>query len=209
MSSCGHKNLIDDYLLNRLGEDEKARFEDHFFNCSACFEELKAREEILSVIKHRSGEIFAGGLETGVAAPRAAWKWRPWLAAAGLIAVAGLSLILFLPHRPESEPVFTLGQEDVMRGEVLELISPGDITGPFPVFFEWKPLSRKARYILFLYDQELIWSEETDDSRLAVPEEITKLFQPGRTYSWEVKAYSPPGTMITASTRARFRTAGD
>ncbi|MBN2198304.1 MAG: zf-HC2 domain-containing protein, partial [Candidatus Aminicenantes bacterium] len=47
MNSCPHRKLIDDYLLNRLGEDEKNRFEEHFFNCRFCFEELKAREEVV------------------------------------------------------------------------------------------------------------------------------------------------------------------
>jgi len=82
MNSCRFRQAIDDYLLQRLGEEEKAGFEEHFFNCRDCFEELKAREEILRVIKARGGEIFTGGAEPAGEAiepgRRAALRFKPW-----------------------------------------------------------------------------------------------------------------------------------
>ncbi|OGD10329.1 MAG: hypothetical protein A2Y86_04105 [Candidatus Aminicenantes bacterium RBG_13_62_12] len=214
MNSCWFHGLIDDYLLNRLGENEKMRLEEHFFNCRACFEEVKTREELLRVIKNRGAEIFVQSPEPGAEkAPTfgrsAALRLRPWWALAALAAVGGLFLFLFLPNRPGRSPVFTLGENEAVRGETLELISPLDEAASVPRFFEWKPLSRNVRYVLFLYGQELIWSGETDEGRIAFPEEISRQLRPGQMYSWEVKAYSPPGTLITASRRAEFRLAED
>ncbi|MBM3296102.1 MAG: zf-HC2 domain-containing protein [Candidatus Aminicenantes bacterium] len=209
MNSCRFRQAIDDYLLQRLGEEEKAGFEEHFFNCRDCFEELKAREEILRVIKARGGEIFTGGAEPAGEAiepgRRAALRFKPWWGMAALAAAAALVLILYLPRRQAPSPVFTLGQDEIVRGETLVLLSPAGPVGPAGILFEWQPLSRKARYALFLYEGELLWSVETDDTRLELPEEWRQRLMPGRTYSWEVKAYSPPGTLITASAKAEFR----
>ncbi|MCJ7680803.1 MAG: zf-HC2 domain-containing protein, partial [Candidatus Aminicenantes bacterium] len=58
MSKCLHTGLIDDYLFNRLDEREKEKFEEHYFNCPACFEELKHRSEILAVIKEQGPTLF-------------------------------------------------------------------------------------------------------------------------------------------------------
>jgi len=210
MSSCPHSKYIDDYLLNRLGEKEKMRFEEHFFNCRTCFEDLKAREEVLRVIKNRSEEIFARDRDAdtekaGVGETRRALRFKPWWAAAAAAAAAALLLIMYLPHRPELPPVFTLGEDEAVRGESLELLSPAGESEAAPRAFEWRPLSRKARYILSLYDGELIWSGETEDTRLDLPGEIRERLKPGRIYFWQVKAYSPPGTLITSSQKAEFR----
>ncbi|MBN2199754.1 MAG: hypothetical protein JW747_07900, partial [Candidatus Aminicenantes bacterium] len=189
---------------------EKNRFEEHFFNCRSCFEELKAREEVVQVIKDRSDEIFArarpaGSEKASGLGPGRAWRFKPWWAAAASAAVVVLVLVLAGLRRPNVPPVFTLGDDEAIRGETLELLSPRDEIEPVPRFFEWTPLSRKARYVLSLSGRELIWSGETDENRLDLPANIQERLKPGRTYSWEVKAYSPPGTLITVSNKAEFR----
>jgi hypothetical protein len=40
MKPCRFEDRIDDYLLNRLPEDQTAEFEEHYFNC-ARFAELR------------------------------------------------------------------------------------------------------------------------------------------------------------------------
>ena len=52
------EDLIDDYLLNRLNEDEKGKFEELYFNSSHCFEKMLERDELISVVKHKGDLIF-------------------------------------------------------------------------------------------------------------------------------------------------------
>lgn len=46
------EELIVKYLLNELTEDESLKFEEHYFSCEECFNQLKATEEVLHFIKN-------------------------------------------------------------------------------------------------------------------------------------------------------------
>ncbi|TEU08210.1 MAG: hypothetical protein E3I52_02220, partial [Candidatus Aminicenantes bacterium] len=37
MKTCKCKHLIDDYLFDRLDDEKKKKFEEHYFNCPYCF----------------------------------------------------------------------------------------------------------------------------------------------------------------------------
>ncbi|MBP6059602.1 MAG: zf-HC2 domain-containing protein, partial [Candidatus Saccharicenans sp.] len=52
MRKCKFEGMIDGYLLNKLSERDKELFEEHYFNCPACFEELQARSLIINTIKN-------------------------------------------------------------------------------------------------------------------------------------------------------------
>ncbi len=215
MTSCRFRDAIDDYLLGRLGHTEAIRFEEHYFNCRECFEELKIRTELLRVIKDKGGDIFTrqpdSRVETRAGSGIGAFlRFKPWWALAALAVVAGLAIFLVLrPQRPAPSPAFTLGGDNTVRGQALEPRFPLLEVGRVPDVFEWKPLSRSASYVLFLYEKDVIWSGKTGDSRLVPPEEVKRRLLPGRTYTWEVKAYSPQGALITASRPVRFRIAED
>ena len=58
MRKCDSEYLIDDYLLDRLDEDKKNRFEEHYFSCSCCFEKMVERDELISIIKNKGDMIF-------------------------------------------------------------------------------------------------------------------------------------------------------
>lgn len=45
------EELIGKYLLNELPEDECLKFEEHYFSCQECFDQLKAAEEVVNFIK--------------------------------------------------------------------------------------------------------------------------------------------------------------
>ena len=58
---CNLKNrseLIADYLMGNLSEDKAKAFEEHYFQCEICFNELKAAEDAIKLIKQEGPEIL-------------------------------------------------------------------------------------------------------------------------------------------------------
>ncbi len=206
MSGCRFQLKIDDYLLGRLNEKETDEFEEHIFDCEACFEDLKFREEIIRVIKEKGKDIFLSVPEPESVrqSSRSFLRFKPWWPVAALAAAAVL-LVALLPRAPRGTPRFTLSQEDVVRGEVLELVPASIRLGHPPYGLEWKALSREARYEVFLYEDALLWSGTTENNRIILPGTLVKELQPGKIYTWEVKAFSPQGILLASSPRKPLR----
>ena len=58
---CKIKNrheLISNYLLGELPEDEVKAFEEHYFQCETCFKELKIAEDAVNLIEKDGKAIF-------------------------------------------------------------------------------------------------------------------------------------------------------
>ncbi len=58
---CAKKNrneLIEDYLAGGLSNKEKEAFEEHFFDCNICFQELRLRQEVVDLIKAEGNSIL-------------------------------------------------------------------------------------------------------------------------------------------------------
>ena len=58
---CKLKNrheLISDYLMGELPEDEARAFEEHYFHCETCFKELKNAEDAITIIAKDGKTIF-------------------------------------------------------------------------------------------------------------------------------------------------------
>jgi anti-sigma factor RsiW len=210
MTSCCYRDYIDEYLLNRLSEKDKAAFEEHYFNCQACFQELKARAEVLRVIKNRGQELFRTPDHAGLplARPRKpALKPALW----GAAAAAAVALIVFIildTRPPQTAPTFTLSGDDTVRGQAIGLISPRGDVASLPVFLEWSPLGEGAEYTVTLFDQQRLWSETTQECRIRLPEEVRQRMVAGQTYSWQVKAFSSQGALTAISSRLQFKIAG-
>ena len=65
------------YVAGRLSEDDKARFEDHFFDCTACLERLRVVEQARAELSTQQTAV----------------SWRTWRrAGTGLAAAAVLAL---------------------------------------------------------------------------------------------------------------------
>lgn len=213
MKKCNFENLIDEYLFDRLDERQKEKFEEHYFNCPTCFEQMKQTDEMIAVIKADGSEIFRdvyapektrrsrSKLEPVLAflTPR---QWAMAAVSAALILVVAIGII---PNLKTSSPEFFIN-DDLVRGSSITLISPIiNNLDQIPSEFRWQSLGDDIEYKLFIFHQEeLIWSTTTNDNFVTLSENTKSLMEPQKQYSWQVKAFSSEGTLIAVSSRVQF-----
>ena len=211
MRKCKFEDMIDGYLLNKLGERDKELFEEHYFNCPACFEELQARSLIINTIKNHP-EVLTSE-EVRVKVPLAARLKRELaavfnvrqLAMAGIISLIFVAVIIaVVPKRQALLPDFTLTDTETVRGSSITLISPVIDMNQVPSFFEWKKLGENVEYQISISNHELLWKTTTKENRVVLPDEVKAKMVPGERYSWQVKAFGPDGSLIAVSSRVQF-----
>jgi hypothetical protein len=172
---------IFDYLFDRLHDEEKNEFEEHYFNCPYCFEKMVERDELISTIKQKGNMIFQD--EYVVEGEKGA-TWFEKIPS------------LFTPKQWALIPVYT----------ALLLISPVIDIKAVPSKFEWKDSGNDVEYRIYIYDNgDKLWSTTTKENFIVLPEEVRKLMTSGEKYSWEVKAFSPEGTLIAISSKVHFK----
>ena len=209
---CESEHLIDDYLFDRLDDEKKNKFEEHYFNCPYCFEKMVERDEIISIIKQKGDGIFQDEyvVEEGKGAtwvekivsfftPKQ-WALIPVCAALLLIVV-----FIFIPYFKPAPLQFFISEEKV-RGESITLISPVIDIKIVPTKFEWKDLGENVEYKIYIYDDgKKLWAATTKDNFIVIPEKVRKRMTLGEKYSWEVKAFSPEGTLVAISSKVHFK----
>ena len=211
MRICKFEYLIDDYLLGKLSEDKRAEFEEHYFNCPLCFEKTVQRDELISVIKTKGSSIFQD-IQVPKEAKRpsvfesvyAFLTPREWATAA--VSAALLLIVVFgvLPNIKATSPVFYIN-EDRVRGPSITLISPViEDMKVIPSQFRWQGLGEDVEYKIYIYNDNLLWSGTTKENFIVLSEEVKKLMISGEKYSWQVKAFSPEGILISVSSRVHF-----
>ena len=230
MNECPNEDRIDRYLTGRLTESETAELEEHYFNCSACFQKISARNDLVEVIRNRGAEIFEGadagrihswkkapwkdGRDGGIFPPDR-WKkipfkgflpsvsWRVTAAAAAVLLAVVLVLIPMFKGRVLE--IVSTGDEAV-RGESLILLAPRGEMKAAPAAFEWKAVGPAAEYRLALSGPETLWTTVTKATKADLPDNMKRAMKPGL-YQWQVKAYSAQGILLSASLKAEFRIA--
>jgi hypothetical protein len=210
MKTCRYEDWIDGYLLGKLGEKENEAFEKHYFECAPCFAKLAERDEIVGVLK-RGRSAFATEERSAIETIKAAWynrasaffTPRQWAFAGAAVALLVAALTV-TPLFRKVPPGFVLNGEDTVRGSSLTLISPVIDMGSVPAFFEWRALGADVEYQVSIYNGKLLWKTTTRESRLSLPDDVKALMTAGQKYSWQVKAFTPQGTLIAVSSRVRF-----
>ena len=212
MKNCKFNELIDNYLLNRLSEEEKNKFEEHYFNCQSCFETMVERDELVSIIKGKGQSIFkdeyiseeAKG-ETWPEKISSLLTLKQWATVAASAVIIAIFVFAILPMFKPSAPQFFIN-EDKVRGESITLISPVWESDTVPAKFMWKTFSEDAEYKIYIYDNGFIlWQSMTKENFIVLPEHVKKLLASGEIYSWQVKAFSQEGTLISVSSRVQFK----
>ncbi len=208
MKKCKFEVLIDNYLLNRLDEEKKKKFEEHYFNCPYCFEKMVEKDELISVIKYKGNMIFQ---DQHVVEEAKGMTWlekivslltpKQWAAAA---VSAFLLLIIFclifyvIPNRGLTPPPFSVHGDSTERGTQMKIkVIPSKI--------EWSKLGEDVEYKIYIYDNgNKLWSTTTKENFIVLPEEVKKRMTLGEIYSCEVKAFSPQGS-LKASGKTQFK----
>lgn len=215
MSNCNFEGLIDGYLLNKLSQEDREAFEEHYFNCSSCFELLQERDVIIRTIKNNPALLEN---REGVRIPVLASLRRELasfltfrqLAFAGVTALLVLVIILAVVPRPQAPaPNFFLTDEETVRGSSITLISPVIDMRQIPSSFEWKKLGDNIEYQISISNGQLLWKATTRENRITLPDEVKAKMEPGRKYSWQVKAFGPDGSLIAVSSRVQFKISAD
>ncbi len=212
MKMCKCEYLIDDYLFNRLDDEKKKKFEEHYFNCPYCFEKMVERDELISLIKQKGDGIFQDEyvVEEGKGA-----TWfekivsfftpKQWALIPVYTALLLIVVFIFIPYFKPAPPQFFIS-EDRVRGESITLISPVIDIKTVPSKFEWKDSGEDVEYKIYIYDDgEKLWTTTTKDNFIVLPEKVRKRMTLGEKYSWEVKAFSPKGTLIALSSKVHFK----
>lgn len=215
MSNCNFEGLIDGYLLNKLSQEDREAFEEHYFNCSSCFELLQERDVIIRTIKNNPALLEN---REGVRIPVLASLRRELasfltfrqLAFAGVTALLVLVIILAVVPRPQAPaPNFFLTDEETVRGSSITLISPVIDMRQIPSSFEWKILGDNIEYQISISNGQLLWKATTRENWITLPDEVKAKMEPGRKYSWQVKAFGPDGSLIAVSSRVQFEISAD
>jgi len=93
--------MVERYLLDELGPQQRDAFEAHLFDCSACFEQVRLGTEFVHCVKEIGGEEVPAAKQ-----PRTAW-WRRFIAGmdqplpalAAILLVAALGLNVYQSHK--------------------------------------------------------------------------------------------------------------
>jgi hypothetical protein len=212
MRNCKFEETIDNYLFNRLTKDEKNKFEEHYFDCPSCFEKMVERDELIAVIKYKGQEIFKDEYVAEAAKGETWWEKisafltpKQWTTVA--VSAAFIAVIVFgvLPMLKPTSPQFFINDDEV-RGGQITLISPIWESEKVPSKFEWKKMGEDVEYKIYIYDNgDAMWSGTTTENFISLPENIKKTLASGEKYSWQVKAFSTEGTLISVSSRVQFK----
>jgi TolA-binding protein len=95
-NSVAREEILESYLAGSLDEQDREAFEEHYFECARCFDELRTLQAIRNALPTVTTEVensTSGSLTR-------------WLPALGLAAAAGLTvgIVLFMRQPPTSAP---------------------------------------------------------------------------------------------------------
>lgn len=217
MKNCNSKVQIDDYLFNRLDEDKKEEFEKHYFNCPSCFNKMAERNELIAVVKSKGQTIFkdeyiaeAAKGETWLEKITSFLTPRQWALSTVSAALLLVAIFYVIPNLKTTTPQFYINEDAFTvrtANNKITLISPIIDMKTVQSTFEWVKLEREdVEYKVYIYNNgDMLWSETTKKNFIVLPENIKLLMTAGEKYSWQVKAFSPEGTIISISGKVRFK----
>jgi len=209
MRNCKYEELIDNYLFDRLSEEDREEFEKHYFDCPVCFAKMEERETLITAVKYKGHEIFQNieqekvqrvPLLEQITAYLTPKQWALATATAAVLLVVALAVV---PNLKTTQPEFFVN-DDLVRGGSIKLISPVITVNAFPSQFRWESLGEDVEYKIEIFNHNLMWSATTTDNYIDLPEEVKSRMVSGEKYSWQVKAFSKEGNLIAVSSRVQF-----
>jgi tetratricopeptide (TPR) repeat protein len=97
-AKVAREEIIESYLVDRLSEEDREAFEEHYFECAHCFDDLQSLRAIREELRLASA---GAELEPRTTRPLFGWASAAGLAAAIVLAVA---VGIWMRSRPPSGP---------------------------------------------------------------------------------------------------------
>jgi hypothetical protein len=199
MRKCKFEDLIDDYLLNKLDEDKKQKFEEHYFNCPSCFEKMVERDELISVVRDKRNMLFQDGDVVQEAKGASGFEKivslltpKQWAAAA---VSASFLIILGVVFYFIFNPKFRL-EDYNLRGPQITIKLDIETV---PLRIEWSKAGKDVEYKIYVFDNgKEFWSATTKENFIILSAEVKTRITLGKEYSCKVKAFSPPGSLVAS-----------
>ena len=171
-------NRIEQYLLGRLGGDERADLEAHYFACRECFEELEIYQALQATLDEKEDlvpDIYVS--------PAAKKEW--WIPVSLVATLAGLSLLVWFavnimpsgglgtsaelaefdlpPYRPTVLRQVPDTPQQRFR-DAMEFYVEGDPAAAIPGLREAAALDPMAANINFFFGICLLVTDQTDEA---------------------------------------------
>lgn len=205
MKKCKFEDQIDAYLLNKLSMEQREEFEQHYFNCTTCFQQMVERDEIIATVKLKGEQIFRD-LEQAEQTPPLPWTERAvgfftpkqWAAVTTSLTLILIVALVVIPQFRSSTPQFHL-DDTITRGQTLTLISDA-----IPAQFRWENLGEGVEYKISIDNHTPLWTANTTATYITLPDEVKAKMKPGVKYFWQVKAFSREGSLIAESSKVQF-----
>src|SRR5262249_12512094 len=92
------EEILARYLLGRLSDEERDAFEEHYFECTHCFEELQTVRAIQEELRRTSTELRAERAHRFV-------RWQPAVAVAAAPLVLAVGVMFWMRGASPSRPL--------------------------------------------------------------------------------------------------------
>ena len=182
--SAGERDLAVLYLAGRLPEDEAQAFEEHYFACEHCWQDVQRGSELRAAL----GKPAVAPAGRSVRPRRA---WLP-LAAAAVIAFVALGVWQLNRRTPvESTTPVVRG-----AGEILDLEVESGRQGSIDVRWPRHPSAATYEIEVLASNGGSVWKTETPEPRVRIVPGV--LAAPGQTYEIRVEALDSLGQVIAS-----------
>lgn len=117
------REILEEYLLDRLTEPDREEFEKHYFECASCFSQLQTRLAVQAELQ-RQPAIPARARGAGF---RLAWAWTPAFVTVALLLAVGVWWYSAQKHTPSQR---ASSSPPVANPEVSAPSTPPSSTAP-------------------------------------------------------------------------------
>jgi hypothetical protein len=94
---AAEEEVFESYLADRLSEEDRAGFEEHYFGCARCFDELQTLQSIRDVLSH-------DGTQSERNTARRLREWAPALGLAATVVLATGAMLWMRSPTPAGPP---------------------------------------------------------------------------------------------------------
>ena len=92
------EEILEGYLVGRLTDEDREAFEEHYFECTRCFDELKTLQAIRE-------ELPRVGVESETTTTRPLLRWAPAAAIAASVVLVVTVALWMRPTSPSGSPL--------------------------------------------------------------------------------------------------------